>query len=59
MELVGEISPDGLLESSVIKYNNLVKQDIWNGEESKDTKIIELTTKLEELKTVFTTSFSA
>ena len=59
IEKVGEISPDGLLGSSVIKYNNLVKQVLCNREESKDTKIIELTTKLKELQTFFTTSFSA
>ena len=55
-ELGREISPDKLIEPNVVKYNNLVQQNLWNLGKSKDTKGVALTTNSEELQQYFTTS---
>ena len=43
-------SPESLVEACVAKYNNMLLQRTWKQEESKDSKIIALTTKVETLE---------
>ena len=43
--------PDDIIEKAVQKYNNMVKQNIWIQSDSRDAKLIALTTKLEVLET--------
>ena len=47
-----------MIESAIVKYNNLVKKKLWNCGESKDAKIVALATKVEELETTLTTTSS-
>ena len=39
-----------LIEDCITKYNNMVKQGIWKQEEAKDSKIVALVTKVNELE---------
>ena len=57
-ELGTDVTSDFLIESAVVKYNNLVKQKLWNRGESKDAKIVALATKVEELETALATTSS-
>ena len=58
-ELGKDVTSDALIKTAVVKYNNLVKQKVWNRGESKDAKIVALATKVEELQTALATSSSS
>ena len=47
---------DALIDFFVTKYNNMVKQQLWNQTDPKDTKILVLTTKLEVMESTFNTT---
>ena len=57
-ELGKDVTSDTLIKTAVVKYNNLVKQKVWNRGESKYTKIVALATKVEQLETALATSSS-
>ena len=57
-ELGTDVTSDALIKTAVVKYNNLVKQKVWNSGESKDAKIVALATKVEQLETDLATSSS-
>ena len=55
-ELGGDIDPNALIDESVIKFNNMKKPNLWISSDSKDAKIIALTTKVETLQKEFASS---
>ena len=57
-ELSGDIDPNALIDESVTKFNNMKKQNLWISSDSKDAKIVALTTKVETLQKIFASSMS-
>jgi hypothetical protein len=45
-----DIEADQLIKDALAKYNNMVTQKTWNSKESKDSKIIALTTQVQALE---------
>ena len=48
-----DIIPGTLIKDSVTKYNNMITKNQWNAGESKDAKIVALTTQLKQLEKKF------
>ena len=49
-EIGEDILPEELIKSAVTKYNNMVTKNTWKSGESKDSKIVALTTQLKTLE---------
>jgi len=56
-ELGGEVNKSKLIDECITKYNNMQKQNLWNHSDFKDTKIIALATKIENLQNAFASNF--
>ena len=52
-EIVENSQPNILIKATVIKYNNMVKQKLWDQIDPKNVKKIVITTKLEVLESDF------
>ena len=50
------VETDNLIEAALTKYNNMVKQNIWDQKDPKDSKTLALTTKLEVAESAFNTA---
>ena len=57
-DLSNEVDSKALIDKSVTKFNNMKKQNIWIYSDSKDSKIIALTTKDNILQILFYFSMS-
>ena len=44
-----DITPDTLISASRSKYNNMVDKEVWGQVDPRDTKMLALTTKIDEL----------
>ena len=52
-ELGRDVNDNDLINECVIKFKNILKQNLWNRIDFKDAKIIALTTKVETLQKAF------
>ena len=56
-DIVENSEPDVLIEAALTKCsNNMVKQNIWDQKDPKDSKTLALTTKLEVAESAFNTA---
>ena len=55
-ELGDDYTSDNLIEVATTKYNNMFSDNKWKISDSKDAKIIALTTKVEQLEKAFSTT---
>ena len=55
-EIGKNVEPGVLIEAAFTKYNNMVKQKVWDEKDPKDANILALITKLEFLESAFNTS---